>query len=135
MFSDKETCCFMHLLYNALYRNNYYLLPISKSTELKPNKTLLGYYDDEYIYIYPSIITAYADTIMIQAKKPRLNMQKILKNLFALNYIKVHWVLTGEVRYRPQKRVGATRNRYITFYRKQLMSFFTEQLISEVLGR
>lgn len=52
-------------------------------------------------------------------------MRKIQRNLFALNLIKVHWILSAEVSYRPQKRVETTRRRYITFYKKPLYEFMT----------
>gem|GEM_PF-6605797 len=59
------------------------------------------------------------------------DMMLILRELFAADFIKVHWILCGEVRYRPQKRIGGTRKRYITFYRKQLDSYMDRQLIKE----
>lgn len=55
----------------------------------------------------------------------------IQRKLFAMDYIKVHWILTGQVRYRPQKRVGKTRKRYITLYRKQLDYFMNEHFEKE----
>lgn len=58
-------------------------------------------------------------------------MLLILRKLFVMDYIKVHWILTGQVRYRPQKRVGKTRKRYITLYRKQLDYFMNEHFEKE----
>ena len=123
MFDDKETCCFMQLLKRLIYEDNNYLLPVKDYENIKPDKNLLGYYDNAYVYIIPSVVIGMCDTILIQSKSKQLDMQKILKQLFALNYIKVHWVLTDEVRYRPQKRIGKTRRRYITFYKKAFLNF------------
>lgn len=58
-------------------------------------------------------------------------MLLIQRKLFAMDYIKVHWILTGQVRYRPQKRVGKTRKRYITLYHKQLDYFMNEHFEKE----
>ena len=55
------------------------------------------------------------------------DMKKILNNLFACNLIKVHWILTCDIRYRPQKRVGKTKKRYITFYKRQLAELIKEE--------
>lgn len=123
MFDDKETCCFMQLLKRMIYEDDNYLLPVKDYENIKPDKNLLGYYDKEYIYIIPSVVIGMCDTILIQNKIAPFNMGKILRQLFALNYIKVHWVLTDEVRYRPQKRIGKTRRRYITFHKKPFLNF------------
>lgn len=127
MFDDKETCCFMQLLKRFLNDDDNYLLSVKNFENIKSNKRLLGYYDKEYIYIIPSVVIGMCDTILIQNKLKQFNMQKVLKHLFALNYIKVHWVLTNEVRYRPQKRIGKTRKRYITFYKKPLLKFIMRE--------
>ena len=123
MFDDKETCCFMQLLKRLIYEDNNYLLPVKDCENIKPDKNLLGYYDKEYVYIIPSVVIGMCDTILIQNKIATFNMGKILRQLFALNFIKVHWVLTDEVRYRPQKRIGKTRRRYITFHKKAFLNF------------
>lgn len=118
MIEDKETRCFMQLLKTLIYDENNYLLPVKEYENIRRSRNLLGYYDRDYVYIIPSVVIGMCDTILIQRKSKQLDMQKILKQLFALNFIKVHWVLTDEVRYRPQKRIGKTRRRYITFYKK-----------------
>ena len=84
---------------------------------------LLGYYDDEYVYFIPSVVIGAANTMLHRHNHLPFNMRKIQRNLFALNLIKVHWILSAEVSYRPQKRVGTTRRRYITFYKKPLYEF------------
>lgn len=124
---DNEARCFMRILKTLLDDDKNYLLPIKEYKNIRSNKNLLGYYDRDYIYLIPSVVVGMCDTILIQHKTAPLNMQKILKQLFALNMIKVHWVLTDEVRYRPQKRVGKTRRRYITFYKKQLFKYIVKE--------
>ncbi len=131
MIEDKKTRCFMRLLKTLLDDDKNYLLPIKEHKNICSNKNLLGYYDRDYIYFIPSVVVGMCDTVLIQNRTAPLNMQKILKQLFGLNMIKVHWVLTDEVRYRPQKRVGKTRRRYITFYKKQLIKFISKE---ECLG-
>ena len=56
MFDDKETCCFMQFLKRMIYEDNNYLLPVKDYENIKPDKNLLGYYDNEYIYIIPSAV-------------------------------------------------------------------------------
>ncbi len=124
---DNEACCFMRLLKTLLDDDKNYLLPIKEHKNICSTKNLLGYYDRDYIYLIPSIVVGMCDTFLIKNKTAPLNMQKILKQLFALNMIKVHWVLTDEVRYRPQKRIGNTRRRYITFYKKQLFKYIVKE--------
>ncbi|MCM1061545.1 MAG: hypothetical protein NC452_14850 [Eubacterium sp.] len=118
-----EACCFMRLLKNLLDNNGIYLLPVKDYKNVCSAKNLLGYYDRDYIYLIPSVVVGMCDNILIRHKAVPLNMQKVLKQLFKLNLIKVHWVLTDEVRYRPQKRIGKTRRRYITFHKKEFINF------------
>lgn len=68
-------------------------------------------------------------------------MKRILENLFALDLIKVHWVLSKEVRYRPQKDTSARARRqnqvqrfpakrdnaYITLNRSGFEKLFKEE--------
>ena len=131
MIEDKETCCFMRLLKKLLDDDSNYLLPVIEYTNVRPTQNLLGYYDRNYIYLIPSVAIGMCDNILIQHKAVPLNMQKVLKQLFALNMIKAHWVLINEVRYRPQKRIGKTRRRYITFYKKQFIKFIARGCLSE----
>lgn len=126
-----EACCFMRLLKKLLDDGRNYLLPVKKHMNVCPAKNLLGYYDRDYIYFIPSVVVGMCDNILIQHKAAPLNMQKVLKQLFALNLIKVHWVLTDEVRYRPQKRVGKTRRRYITFYKNHFTKFIAKECYFE----
>lgn len=123
MIDDKETCCFMHLLCRFVNCGKTYLLPVSSSEAVQSDKVLLGYYDDEYVYFIPSVVIGAANTMLHRHHHLPFNMRKIQRNLFALNLIKVHWILSAEVSYRPQKRVGTTRRRYITFYKKPLYEF------------
>ena len=120
IFDDKQTCCFMHILHQFVVDRNNYLLSVKSHSDIREDRVLLGYYDDEYIYFIPSVIIGKCDTFLMQNKQESFNMRKILNNLFRMNLIKVHWVLSGEVRYRPQKRVGETRKRYITFIRREI---------------
>lgn len=120
IFNDMQTCCFMHLIRQFVADKNNYLLPVNCHSDVKEDKVLLGYYDDEYIYFISSVIIGKCDTLLMQHKLECFNMQKILNNLFRMHLIKVHWVLSGEVRYRPQKRIGKTRKRYITFIRREI---------------
>lgn len=131
MIEDKETRSFMRILKVLLDSDRNYLLPIKEYKNVRPAQNLLGYYDRDYIYLIPSVVVGMCDTVLIQHKTAPLNMQKILKQLFALNMIKVHWVLTDEVRYRPQKRIGKTRRRYITFYKRELIKFIAKECLGE----
>jgi len=130
MFEDKETCCFMQLVKRFIDDEMLYLLPVKEHQKTQLSKILLGYYDDEYVYIIPEVLITYSNLLLRQHYLKNFNMRKILQNLFALNLIKVHWVLTCEVRYRPEKRDGNTRKRYITFIRKEVKNKFKEDLIS-----
>lgn len=131
MIEDKETRCFMRLLKTLLDSDRNYLLPIKEYKNVCPAQNLLGYYDRDFVYLIPSVVIGICDTLLIRQKSAPLNMQKVLKQLFALNMIKVHWVLTDEVRYRPQKRIGITRRRYITFYKKKLTKFIARECLGE----
>lgn len=108
------------MIHQFLADKNNYLLPVKGYKDTIKGKVLLGYYDDEYIYLIPSVVIGMCDTILIQHNLKPFDMQKILQKLFALNLIKVHWILTDNVRYRPEKRIGSTRKRYITFIRREL---------------
>ncbi len=127
MNNDNEARYFLRLLKMLLDDDGNYLLPVKEYKNVRTTQNLLGYYDRDYIYFIPSVVIGMCDTILIQNKLKPLNMQKILKQLFALDMIKVHWVLTDEVRYRPQKRVGKTRRRYITFYKKQFFKYIVKE--------
>ena len=128
MFEDKETCCFMHLVYRFMTDSRYYMLSVKEHEKIRTDKTLLGYYDDEYVYIVPDVIIGTGNTMLNACGLKNLDMKKILNNLFAADLIKVHWILTCDIRYRPQKRVGKTKKRYITFYKRQLAELIKEEL-------
>ena len=119
-FENRDTEVFMYLLRDFVADKNTYLLPVGEFYKNDPTKTLLGYYDDEYIYIIPSVITGLCEDYLTKIGKPHLNMQKILNTLFRANLIKVGWVMRKDVRYRPEKRIGGKRRRYITFIRREL---------------
>lgn len=139
---DKETRDFLRTIKSFMADENDYLLPVNDSKNIDPDKVLLGYYDEQYIYLIPSVVTGMCNRMLhrdrqkrgkdaaqqsgrdvtaarISCGYDRFDMQKILRNLFALNIIKVHWVLSKEVRYRPQKRIGGTKHRYITLIRSE----------------
>ena len=120
MFEDKGTCCFMHLVYRFMTDRRFYLLPVKEHEKIRADKTLLGYYDDDYIYIIPDVIIETGNTMLNACGLKNFDMKKILNNLFAADMIKVHWILTCDIRYRPQKRIGKTKKRYITFYKRKL---------------
>ncbi len=127
ILEDKQTCCFMHLVQRFMADNNNYLLPVKQYMNTVPNKVLLGYYDDEYIYLIPSVVIEMCDKLLTENGLAPFNMQTVLKQLFALNYIKVHWIMSKEVRYRPQKRIGSTNRRYITFHHRVFSKSLTER--------
>lgn len=110
----------MYLVKTFVADKHIYLLPVSEFYKTDPAKTLLGYYDEEYVYIIPAVIIGMCDDYLTKFGKPNLNMQLILNTLFRANLIKVGWVMRKDVRYRPEKRVGGKRRRYITFIRKEL---------------
>lgn len=37
-------------------------------------------------------------------------------------------ISSGEVKYRPEKRIGKTKYRYITFYKERLLNFVPEEV-------
>jgi len=126
IFDDRQTCCFMHPIRQFVADKNNYLLPVNFHSDVKEDKVLLGYYDDEYIYFIPNVIIGMCDKLLTENNLPPFNMKTVLKQLFALNYIKVHWIMSKEVRYRPQKRIGSTKRRYITFHRRALQRILNE---------
>lgn len=126
MIADKETCCFLHIVKNVLSSDGYYLLPVKDYGDIQPDKVFMGYYDDKYIYLVSKRIVHCRNVALEFNGLEPFNMKRILENLFALDLIKVHWVLSKEVRYRPQKRVGKTKFRYITLKREMFENFFKE---------
>lgn len=126
MIIDKEACCFLHIVKNVLSSDGYYLLPVYDYGDIQPDKVFMGYYDEKYIYIVPKRIVYCCNVALEFNGLVSFNMKHILENLFALDLIKVHWVLSKEVRYRLQKRVGKTKFRYITLNREGFEKFFKE---------
>ena len=130
MSRDKQTEDFLRLLCSYLRANPGCLTAVKEHDKVSPDKLLLGYYDDTYLYIRPDV---FIPVVRAGAHgRYRLCIRHIMRQLFALNYLKVHWILTDEVRYCPQKRVGKTRKRYITVYRRQLEIYMDEQFLKGV---
>lgn len=127
MFEDKETCCFMHFVYRFMTDSRYYMLSVKEHEKIRTDKTLLGYYDDEYIYIIPNVIIGTGNIMLNACGLKNFDMKKIMNNLFAADLIKVHWILTCDIRYRPQKRIGKTKKRYITFYKRELVKLLIQE--------
>ena len=125
-FENKDTEMFMYLVKTFVADKNTYLLPVSEFYKVNPEKTLLGYYDDEYIYLMPSVLVGMCNDYLTRICKGHLNIQLILNTLFRANLIKVNWVMRKDLRYRPEKRIGKTRRRYITFIRRELLKGKTE---------
>ncbi len=129
MSSEKQTADFLYLLCCYLKANPGCLAEVSNPGAVSAQSPLLGYYDDTYYYIRPEMMIPMFRAVMF----PDYNadMLLILRKLFAANFIKVHWILCGEVRYRPQKRIGSTRKRYITFFRRQIDPYLEWYIIKE----
>ena len=119
-FENRDTKVFMYLLGEFVADRNTYMLPTDEFYKTDPTKTLLGYFDEEYIYIIPSVVIGMCDDYLTKLGKPRVNIQTVLNTLFRANLIKVGWVMRKDLRYRPEKRVGGKRRRYITFIRKEM---------------
>ena len=119
-FENRDTEVFMYLLRDFVADKNTYLLPVGEFYKNDPTKTLLGYYDEEYVYLIPSVMIGMCDDYLTKMGKPGVNIQNVLNALFRANLIKVGWVMRKDMRYRPEKRIGGKRRRYITFIRKEL---------------
>lgn len=129
MSREMQTVVFLNLLCCYLKANPDCLAEVSNPGKVTAQSPLLGYYDDTYYYIRPEMMIPMFRAVVFP--DDYADMLLILRKLFAADFIKVHWILCGEVRYRPQKRIGGTRKRYITFYRRQLDSYMNRQLIKE----
>ena len=129
MSRKMQTADFLNLLCCYLKANPGCLAEVSSPGAVSAQSPLLGYYDDTYYYIRPEIMIPMFRAVMF----PEYNadMLLILRELFAANFIKVHWILCGEVRYRSQKRIGSTRKRYITFFRRQIDPYLDWYIIKE----
>lgn len=129
MSRKKQTADFLFLLCCYLKANPGCLAEVSNPGTVSAQSPLLGYYDDSFYYIRPEMMIPIFQAVTFPDCKA--DMLTILRELFVADFIKVHWILCGEVRYRPQKRIGGTRKRYITFYRRQLDSYMDRQIIKE----
>ena len=119
-FENRDTQVFMYLIKNFVADKHNYLLPTTEHYNVDPKRTLLGYYDEEYIYIVPSVLLGMCEDYLTKKSKTKINIQNVLNTLFRANLIKVNWVMRKDLRYRPEKRIGNTRRRYITFIRREL---------------
>ena len=119
-FDNRDTEVFMYLVKTFVADKHTYLLPTNEFYKTDSTKTLLGYYDAEYVYLIPSVIIGMCDDYLTKIDKPKVNIQNVLNTLFKANLIKVGWVMRKDMRYRPEKRIGNTRRRYITFIRREL---------------
>ena len=119
-FDNRDTDVFMYLVKTFVADKHNYLLNVNEFYKTDPTKTLLGYFDDEYIYIFPSVVIGMCDDYLTKLGKTRVNIRTVLNTLFRANLIKVGWVMRKDIRYRPEKRVGGKRRRYITFIRKEM---------------
>ena len=119
-FDNRATTRFMYILRGLVNDTANYMLPTDEFYRIDPSRTLLGYYDKEYIYLIPSVVIGMSDDYMTRHRLDPLNMQLVLNTLFRANLIKVGWVMRKDVRYRPEKRIGGIRRRYITFIRREM---------------
>ncbi len=129
MNCETQTAGFLYLLCCYLKANPGCLAEVSNPGTVSAQSPLLGYYDDTYYFIRPEMMIPMFRAITYPDNN--VDTLLILRELFAADFIKVHWILCGEVRYRTQKRIGCTRKRYITFYRKRLDSYMDKQDIKE----
>ena len=129
MSRKKQTADFLHLLCCYMRANPGCLAEVSNLGAVSAQSPLLGYFDDTYYYIRPEMMIPMFRAVVFP--DDHADMLLILRELFAADFIKVHWIMCGEVRYRSQKRIGGTRKRYITFYRRQLDSYMDRQFIKE----
>ena len=119
-FENRDTQVFMYLIKTFVADKHNYMLNVNEFYKTDPTKTLLGYYDEEYIYIIPSVVVGMCDDYLTKLGKTGINIQNVLNTLFRANLIKVGWVMRKDLRYRPEKRVGGKRRRYITFIRNEM---------------
>ena len=120
-FENRDTEMFMYLVRTFVADKHTYLLKTDEHYKINPEKTLLGYYDTEYVYLVPSVLIGMCNDYLTRIGRGHLNMQLILNTLFRANLIKASWVMRQDTRYRLEKRIGGTRRRYITFIRRELL--------------
>ena len=120
-FENRDTERFMYLVRTFVADKHTYILKTDEHYKINPEKTLLGYYDTEYVYLVPSVLIGMFNDYLTRIGMGHLNIQLVLNTLFRANLIKVNWVMRKDLRYRPEKRIGDTRRRYITFIRRELL--------------
>ena len=130
MSRKMPTADFLHLLCCYLKANPDCLIAVPDYNTNAADKPILGYYDNTYYYIIPTVILPafYAHIY----GKYKADVTAILRELFAMDFIKVHWIFSGEVRYRPQERIGKTKKRYITLYRRKIEKYMKEHFAEGV---
>ena len=119
--SCKQTEQFLYMLYRFIRVNPSALVRVCDHDCVPEKRFLLGYYDADYLYIRPQMFIPVF--LAAHPEAGNYNIRRILEQLFALDMIKVHWIVSCDCRYRPQKRVGKTKRRYITFYRNKLEAY------------
>lgn len=124
MQGDNATDRFLYMLYRYLRVNPKALVRVQEHNRVPAYQLLLGYYDEDYLYLRPEIFIPLFQSAC--CGKEKVNIRNIMEQLFAMDFIKVHWIVSCDCRYRPQKRVGKTKRRYITFYRSKLDSYFRQ---------
>lgn len=126
MIKGMDALRFMEVLDCIMRSDNCYLLPVSENDKKIPCKVLIGYYDDEYVYFIPSIITAMSDIMMHQTDEDKLNMHKVMRQLSEAGMIKSGKEKADVNRYRPMKKIGDKSSRYITFDKVQFLYYLAK---------
>lgn len=98
----------MYLVKTFVADKDKYLLPANEYFKTDPNKTLLGYYDKEYIYHFPSVLIGLCDDYLIKVGKSHINMQNVLNTLFRA---RVSLQRAGQEFHRDRDRRGILQNR------------------------
>lgn len=62
-FENRDTQVFMYLIKTFVADKHNYMLNVNEFYKTDPTKTLIGYYDEEYIYIIPTWLSECAMTI------------------------------------------------------------------------
>ena len=71
-FENRDTKMFMELVRDLVAARYTYLLPVNEYYKVDPGKTLLGYYDSEYVYLVPSVLIGMCnDYTAIVGDRPR----------------------------------------------------------------
>ena len=86
-FENRDTQVFMYLIKTFVAYKHNYLLPTTEYYNIDPKRTLLGYYDEEYIYLVPSVLLGMCEDYLTKKSKPKINIQNVLNTLFRANLI------------------------------------------------